>query len=74
MCSEVMLHSVRKFHCTFYDVTVSCITGICKVSTLLDLFGHLRTRCILKKVLTEESVNEVDARLEEKVDLIFWLD
>lgn len=74
MCSEVMLHSVKKFHCTFHGFTVSCISGICKVSTLLDLFGHLQTRCILKKVLIEERVNIVDARLEEKIDLIFWLD
>jgi len=74
MCSEVMLHSVRKFHCTFHGVTVSCTSGTCKVSTLLDLFGHLQARCVLKKVLAEESVNKVDARLEKKIDSIFWLD
>jgi hypothetical protein len=81
MCSEVMLHSVRKFHCTFHGVTVSCTSGICKVSTLLDLFGHLQARCILKKVLAEESVNKVDARLglnflaklEELIHLILVL-
>jgi hypothetical protein len=68
MCSEVMLHNVRKFHCTFHGVIVQCTSGICKVSTPLDVFGHLRTRCILKKVLTEETVSKVDARLEEKID------
>jgi len=67
MCSEVMLHSVRKFHCTFHGVTFLYTLGICKVSTLLDLFGHLRTRCILKKVVTEETENKVDARLERKL-------
>jgi len=53
-----MLHSITTFHCTFHGVTVSYTSGICKVSTLLDLFGHLWTRCILKKVLTEETLNQ----------------
>lgn len=67
----VMLQSVRKFHCTFHGVTVSCTSGICKVSTVSDLFGHLWTRCILKKVLTKEAVNKVVIRQEKKIDLIF---
>jgi hypothetical protein len=66
-----MLQSVRKFHCTFYSVTVSCTSGIWNVSTVLDLFGHHQTRCILKQVLTEEIVNKVEARLEEQNDLVF---
>jgi hypothetical protein len=67
-----MLQSGRKFHCTFHGVTVSITSGICKVSTLLDLFGHLWTRCILKKgAYWRETVNKVVTRQEKKINLIF---
>jgi hypothetical protein len=69
--------AVRLYYIVLENFTVHSMASQCHAHRAsvklvhLDLFGQFRTRCILKKVLTEESVNKVDARQEEKMTKFF---